>query len=277
MKCAKTHRAGSASSQQSLNGNGISNVENETQPEPSVEPSVSATKKRLASRIATIALTFLAIYLAIAYLVMPWMWSHYIKRHPAIAASPTLTVTGDKHPGDPINLALIGSEADLKAAMKAAGWFEADPLNLKDDIKIAEGTVLERPYATAPVSNLFLYGRKEDVAFEQPVGNDPKKRHHVRFWKSEQQDDDGRPAWMGSGTYDERVGLSYTTGQVTHHIDSQVDRERDHIVQTLQASGGLIEVNYVENFQPKSEGRNGGGDKWVTDGRLASGTLVSKP
>jgi len=28
----------------------------------------------------------------------------------------------------------------------------------------------------------------------------------------------GRAVWFGSATFDERVGLSYTTGQVTHHV-----------------------------------------------------------
>jgi hypothetical protein len=120
---------------------------------------------------------------------------------------------------------------------------------------------------------LFLYGRKEDLAFEQPVGNDPSKRHHVRFWKSEQLDTNGQSAWMGAGTYDERVGLSYTTGQITHHVAADVDRERDHIIETLQASGGLVDQSAIENFQPNHGGRNGGGDRWVTDGRLMSATL----
>lgn len=230
-------------------------------------------KRKVIPYVMRIFLAFLATYLAVAYGFVPFLWSLYDHRHPAISASPTLTVTSDGHPGDPINLALIGSETDLKYAMKAAGWFEADPLNIKDDFKIAEGTVLKRPYDTAPVSNLFLYGRKEDLAFEQPVGNDPSKRHHVRFWKSEQLDTNGQSAWMGAGTYDERVGLSYTTGQITHHVAADVDRERDHIIETLQASGGLIDQSAIENFQPKHGGRNGGGDRWVTDGRLMSATL----
>jgi hypothetical protein len=239
------------------------------EPNPSFNPK---TRKAI-PQVVWILITFLGTYLAVAYGLVPFLWSLYDHRHPAIAASPTLTVTSDGHPGDPINLALIGNEADLKHAMKVAGWFEADPLSIKDDLKIAEGTILKRPYATAPVSNLFLYGRKEDLAFEQPVGNDPRKRHHVRFWKSEQLDANGLPAWMGSGTFDERVGLSYTTGQITHHVDEDIDRERDHIIDTLQASGGLVDQTPIENFQPKREGRNGGGDRWVTDGRLMSGTL----
>src|SRR6185369_11715834 len=102
--------------------------------------------------------------------------------------------------------------------MLAAGWHAADPLGLRSDLEIAADTVLARPYEDAPVSNLYLFGRKEDLAFEQPAGDDPRRRHHVRFWKSSKVDDQGRPAWVGSATYDQRVGLSHTTGQITHHI-----------------------------------------------------------
>jgi hypothetical protein len=161
--------------------------------------------------------------LAIAYVVMPLFWIRYAHRHPALEELPGITETRDKHPGDPINVALIGSEADVRRIMTTAQWFPADPLGLRSDVKIAADTVLKRPYDEAPVSNLFLWGRKEDLAFEQPVGNDPRQRHHVRYWKSAKVDDQGRPLWAGSVTYDKRVGLSYTTGQITHHISGDVD------------------------------------------------------
>jgi hypothetical protein len=41
--------------------------------------------------------------------------------------------------------------------------------------------VFKRPDDEAPVSTLYLFGRKEDLAFEKPVGGSPKERHHVRF------------------------------------------------------------------------------------------------
>jgi hypothetical protein len=73
----------------------------------------------------------LCLYLVVAYFVMPGWWRWYARRHPALDATPAVTVTGDGHPGDPINVALIGSEAELRAAMKAADWFVADRLGLK--------------------------------------------------------------------------------------------------------------------------------------------------
>jgi hypothetical protein len=233
------------------------------------------TRKRAGGlgRLAVVLAAFVGLYLIIAYAVLPMFWVHYAHRHPAIDETPGITTTGDDHPGDPINVALIGSEADIKRVMQAGGWFSADPLGLKSDLKIAADTVLERPYETAPVSNLFLWGRREDLAFEQPVGDDPRQRHHARFWKSAKLDADGRPAWMGSATYDQRVGLSHTTGQITHHIASDVDAERDHLFECLKPTNELIDLQVIDGFHKVREGHNGGGDPWHTDGRLFVGTL----
>jgi len=75
--------------------------------------------------------------------------------------------------------------------------------------------------------------------------------------------------WVGSVTYDERVGLSYTTGQVTHHIDANVDAERNQLIDDLKQTGDIADVIIVPGFHTELEGRNGGGDRWYTDGNLS--------
>ena len=112
------------------------------------------------------------------------------------------------------------------------------------------------------------FGRKQDLAFEQPVGDSPRQRHHVRFWRSEEQES-GRPLWLGAATFDERVGLSYTTGEVTHHIGPDVDAERNRIANELEKADWAQEVYWIDGFHHRLEGHNGGGDPWRTDGRLA--------
>jgi hypothetical protein len=79
--------------------------------------------------------------------------------------------------------------------------------------------------------------------------------------------------WFGAATFDERVGLSYTTGQVTHHIAADVDAERDRIALGLAQSGCTSGASWIDDFHRDREGRNGGGDPWRTDGRLAVLTL----
>ena len=239
-------------------------------------PSKSNQRARWLVRLALAGVAVLGAYLVIAYAVVPAIWIGYERRHPAIDETPGVTTTSDKHPGDPINVALIGSETDLKRIMHDAGWVAADPLGLRSDLKIAADTVLQRPYNAAPVSNLFLWGRREDLAFEQPVGNDPRQRHHVRFWKSTQLDAEGRPAWVGSATYDKHVGLSHTTGQITHHIAANVDAERDHLIAGLTATGQLTDLKTVADFHRIREGKNGGGDPWYTDGQLRMGTVTTR-
>ena len=176
-------------------------------------------------------------------------------------------------PGDPINVARVGTESEVTEIMRAAKWDHADPLGMRSDLEIAEATVLKRQYDDAPVSNLFLWGRKEDLAFEQPFGPDPSKRHHVRYWRSDQLDADGRPLWAGSATFDKSVGLSHTTGQITHHIEADVDAERDHLFRDLAQTGELGQKYDVDDFHKDRSGYNGGGDPWTTDGRLSVGVI----
>ena len=223
-----------------------------------------------------VLLGVLAIYLLAAYLLIPFAWKSYARHHPSFDDNPRITQTSDGHPGDPLNVSLIGTQAQIDTIMQAAKWYPAAALGLKSDLKIAADTVLSRPDDKAPVSNLFLFGRKEDLAFEQPVGNNPRQRHHVRFWKTEDVNDDGRPIWIGSASYDERVGLSHTTGQITHHIAPDVDAERDHVFANLKQTGDLAEEYAVDGYHKKLEGRNGGGDPWHTDGRLFVGVISAE-
>jgi hypothetical protein len=231
----------------------------------------------MAARCAIVIACLLGLYFLVAYLTLPLVWRLYAHRHPALANLPGVTTTGDHHPGDPINVALIASQTDLETALRAAGWFPADPLGWRSDLRIAADTVLKRPYDDAPVSNLYLWGRKEDLAFEQPVGNNPRERHHVRFWKSTETDERGRPLWAGSATFDRRVGLSHTTGQITHHIASDIDTERDHLAANLKQTGQLTAEELMPNFHQDREGINGGGDHWHTDGSLFVATIGPKP
>lgn len=226
-------------------------------------PPVHASRRR----VLRIVLGLIVIWAVVAYLLVPRLWAMYFKVDPFSAAVNRVTVTGDGHPGDPVNIALLGTQEQVIHAMTAAGWYPADPITFETSVRIAVDSVFRRPDDSAPVSNLFLFGRKEDLAFEQPVGDSPRQRHHVRFWKWDKQRE-GCEVWFGSATFDERVGLSHTTGQITHHIGPDVDAERDRIAAELQKSGWSERVEWIDGFHTQLEGRNGGGDPWRTDGRL---------
>jgi hypothetical protein len=212
------------------------------------------------------------IYLIVAYLVMPRLDHWNARRHPDLATGEHLTQTGSGIPGDPLNIAVVGSEEDVVRALHAAGWDPANPLSFKSSVRIAVDTIFKMPDPNAPVSSLYLYGRKEDLAFEKAVGHSPRERHHVRFWRSDQTDD-GRPVWMGAATHDIGVELSRTTAQITHRIDADVDAERDLLLAELTQANALHSTHWIEGFHKVMQGRNGGGDPWHTDGRLPVATL----
>lgn len=241
---------------------------------PDQTPPASAHSAAHRGRIRRWVLGILVTWAVVAYLVAPRLWElFYAYDGKTLETLSRVTHTSDGHPGDPINIALLGSQEDVVRAMAAAGWYAADPITFATSLRIVADSLMRRPDDDAPVSPLFLFGRKEDLAFEQPVAGGPRHRHHVRFWQwSETRD--GRPVWFGAATYDERVGLSYTTGQVTHHIGPDVDAERDLIVDELRAHGLMGGVEWIDDFHRVREGRNGGGDPWRTDGRLAVVTLA---
>ncbi|WP_395244737.1 LssY C-terminal domain-containing protein [Agromyces sp. MMS24-K17] len=215
-------------------------------------------------------LLFLAFWALLAYLVLPrlhrilttiYVPDYFMGR----------TRTSDGLLGDPVNVALLGEEAQLHAALLEAGWTRADDLTPGSSWRIIATTLTRRSYDEAPVSPLFLFGRQQDFAYQQEVEGNPAKRHHVRFWRTP----DGwllpggaRVDWLAAGTFDRAVGFSLFTLQVTHKIDANTDIERDHLVQTLRDADASVEVRTIEGFSAGYHSRNGGGDTITTDGDL---------
>jgi hypothetical protein len=221
-----------------------------------------------------IAVAVLLLYLVAAYVIVPMAWKRETRHQLVPSGVPRITHTPSGIHGDPVNVALVGAESDVIHAMTAAKWYPADAITFRSSIRIAVDSVFRRPDDDAPVSTLELFGRKQDLAFEQPVGDSPRKRHHVRYWHWDQLYD-GREVWFGAATYDERVGLSDTTGQITHHIGPDVDAERDRILSELKAAGQTVDIYWLDHFHTELEGKNGGGDPWHTDGRLGVAVLVA--
>jgi hypothetical protein len=225
-------------------------------------------------RVARWVVAVVVTWAVAAYLVLPTFWRHY-EHLPALAGMPTITHTPAGLPGDPLNVALIGTEEQVVRALTAARWSPADAITLRSSLRIAESVVFNRPDPDAPVSNLVLFGRHQDLAFEQDVGGSAKERHHVRFWRTDLAARGAPPVWIGAAIFDRGVGLSHTTGQITHHIGADIDAERDTLVRDLDAAGWLVERFFVTGVGPTFDGRNGGGDRYYTDGELAVGVLAS--
>ncbi len=185
-----------------------------------------------------------------------------------------VTNTARGIPGDPLNVGLIGDREDIIRAMHAGEWYPADPITLRSSIDIIGSVVLDRPYDAAPVSSLFYDGRREDLAYEKPVGTSARQRHHVRLWRVLQSGVEQRPVWLGSATFDKSVGLSTYTGQVTHDIDADIDAERDYFSTSLTNAGMVDAIYSVSGVGPTLNGRNGEGTRYYTDGEIRMLTLV---
>jgi len=246
-------------------------------PSPPAAPDAGATAwhrgLHAGHLVAVLALGCAVGYGLLSYEFVPSAWRFVERRHPALASMGTRAFTSNGIPGDPLNLAFVGAADELQLLMRDSGWTAADPITWRSSTRIAYDSVARRPYEEAPVSNLFVNGKRQDMAFEKAAGHDPSKRHHVRFWQAEQRDALGRMLWMGAATFDSSVGLSHTTGQITHHIAADIDSERDALLLDLQQHGGVA-IQWLDAFQPQHDGRNGGGDRFYTDARLA---IVSRP
>lgn len=229
--------------------------------------------KKIEFRLLVLSLTMLGLYLLAAYVVVPAFWQRY-ESQPGLTHMPMITTTKQGIPGDPINVALVGSREEILAVMKEAGWSLPQPVTWRSSAKIAGSVVLHHSYLFAPVSSLFYHGRRQDLTFEKQQGKDARQRHHVRFWKVLDQGVERRPVWLGAATYDRGIGVSHFTGQITHHISADVDSERNYLINALNVTKRLTVLYQVSGVGPSLGLRNGGGDYYYSDGEIRVGVIA---
>jgi hypothetical protein len=203
---------------------------------------------------------------------------------------PSFTITGDGLPGDPVNLGLVGTHQQLRAAFATAGWSEADRLGLASSWHMVRAFVLNSPYPTAPFSTLYLFGRGQDIGFQKAIDNSPRKRHHIRFWalsliraqdtvgtasfwlNTDRPPEDERVLWVGAGTKDTGLSLTQLTFQITHATDADTNAERDYIVAELSKHKVIADVKSYQSGQPLSTERV---NRYVTDGEVTLASLTA--
>ena len=243
---------------------------------------------RITDRRLPTILSLWVAYMLAAYLILPRIVRMSVKILQRKKV-PSFTLTGDGLPGDPVNLVLIGKLDKVRAGFIAAGWTEADALNLKSSWRMVVAFVFNRPYPAAPFSTLFLFGRGQDVGFQKAINGSPRKRHHVRFWAlSLEQGEEtlgtpefwlniDRPAldapalWVGAATKDTGISLTRFTFQITHRTDADTNAERDFIVGELKEVGAIVSVTSYAAGQRLRAGRV---NRYVTDGELAAASLA---
>ena len=205
---------------------------------------------------------------------------------------PSYTITGDGLPGDPVNVALVGTLRQLRSAFAALGWSEADRLGLASSWGMVRAFVFNSPYPSAPFSTLYLFGRGQDIGFQKAIDNSPRKRHHIRFWalsqtrarqtweapgfwlNAERPPDDESVVWVGAGTRETGLSLTRLTFQITHATDSDTNAERDYII------GELRKIRSIEAEQTYQAGQKLLDERvnhYVTDGEVILARLVAHP
>lgn len=186
--------------------------------------------------------------------------------------APARTATPGNVPSDPTNLMFLGSEKQVIAAFGEAGWFEADSVSAKSALKVAQATLRQAGYGSAPMSTLMIDGRAPDLMFQKSLDTFAK-RHHLRLWKLAKTYH-GQQVWVGAATHDIATENKKAGTKWTHRIDPHVDREREWVQTDLLFVGtGVAYVNIDRPGVPKKLG-NATGDTIVTDGKIAVVQMV---
>jgi len=182
-----------------------------------------------------------------------------------LAGAPQRASGKDGKPGDPLNLVVIGNAQEIRRVFQEAGWSEAVKATGKTVWETVRAVAGDRGYGAAPVSQLYLFGRAEDLAFEKML-NTFARRHHLRLWRSPVTTQEGREIWLGAATHDS--GLDVRPGVVSHAIDPDLDAERAKVGADLVVTGLVAVERLVTRPDPLQEGLTATGAPWKTDGRL---------
>ena len=234
-----------------------------------------------------LSLAIIATYALAAYVLIPAVIRFWRIVRPA-GHLPLYCVTPDGFASDPLNIGIIATRRQLIDAMEHAGWHLADPRGFRNNIREMLSAVYGWSYPNAPVSNLYLFGRKQDLAFEIPIeGVQGGSRHHVRFWATTYEDKQPLAVhninwhhrrdrvygdnllWVGSASLDIGINFIRHNFQLTHMIDPDTNKERELISDQLQESGLVKKLQMIKLGEPYRLINRVISGSLHTDGRMA--------
>jgi hypothetical protein len=183
-------------------------------------------------------------------------------------AQPTRTAAGrPPRPADVVNFVFNGSDEELSAAFEAAGWTSAVALSLRADARTVLAVAEDRGYTLGPVSLETMGGRPPDRVFQKQT-NTFDRRHHVRIWRLAEAHQ-GVPVWIASATHDVGVKFVRQERTFTHRVETDIDSERQKIVDDLRFAGAIARYTLAERRDVPSRVMNATEDPMTTDGRIA--------
>jgi hypothetical protein len=185
-----------------------------------------------------------------------------------LAQIPRRIADKDGNPGDMVNFLLIGSEEQVKATFQASGWVQVDRDTKDAVLQALVASLSKQAYLTMPMSQLYLFGRPQDYGFAhaEPL-TVVTTRHHLRVWKSTLTVG-GQPLWVGAATHDMGLERDQRNGKLTHHIDPNVDDERDFVSHSLTGSGYVTQHTSVMPPNPIKDEKTATGGGFHSNGEV---------
>ncbi len=193
---------------------------------------------------------------------------------------PCCTTTEDgSGAGDPLNVVLVGSGEDAVAALSASGWTFTEAITADSIRRMVGAAIASKSFLTAPVSSLYAFGRKQDIAMQRGRST-ISQRNHMRLWLAPFRCE-GQPVWVGQVSRD--IGVKMTTKSptlTTHIVDPVVDESREYLFQSLLHRDAVGKFAFVRGVGPASEQDpryNLTDDPYFTDGMRLVVWLSSTP
>lgn len=176
------------------------------------------------------------------------------------------TQTSKGQNADLINLAFVGSAAQLQDAFSAAGWLPADPNSSHAFFHEFGAFLTFSNYPTMPVSRQYLDFRAQDFTWQKSFDS-YGKREHLRIWQ-QPQTVLGQQAWLAAYTRETGAALSLKYHKFIHHIDPDLDQGVDLLVRDLTLSGCVASVETFPRPDAPQLLVNSTGDELHTAGAL---------
>jgi hypothetical protein len=171
-----------------------------------------------------------------------------------------------KNEGDPLNLVIIGVAEAAGPAFAQRGWGITEEIRWGTLWKTTKAFFTGSKYQSSPVSSLYVFGRRQDIALQKIRGN-IHERNHLRLWLTPVTYKD-QDVWIGQISRD--IGVRFTTKTfVTHKIDPDVDSARLYLAQDLlltQHVDSIGSMPGVEEALKDAPRHNLTGDPYFTDG-----------
>ena len=164
---------------------------------------------------------------------------------------PSFTTTGDGLPGDPVNVALVGTLQQLRAAFANARMVGGRSTGPGQFMGHGSRIRLKLALPNRAVQHALSFRPRPRHRLSEGNRQQPPQAASVRFWalslvraedtwgaasfwlNTERPPNDERVLWVGAGTRD--TGLSFTrlTFQITHATDSDTNVERNFIIDAV--------------------------------------------